>query len=308
LRTAAIGVGVLGIALGVAVAWFIPSHSAPAPAPAAAVARDAAAPSSDAQVVSVDAPFADLEFLPASPDAGGDQTDGGARGKKRAPRDAAVADRGSDLDFTGTAADPPAKREDDKHGSASPDPAKPSGPPPDRWKGPLPEKYKQIPGITIDDNPVYNTVSRVRLEEPYRDLAKLDPVAYAATAKAMARKFESDAELTQIKINVTGDGKLERGPHYHFSSAQALASKDTGRLACIAVDVQPWGKPIVQAQWGAQTGCDTWTGTRVPKCSIKQLLSRAREWAPQWVLTYRGAKWELRSETGDVITEIADDC
>jgi hypothetical protein len=291
---ASLGVAAIGAAAIVASrSWSQP----PERIIVSAAAHDAAAVH---ETVTVDA-MAELDFIPPPRPTDAGVTDTKVATSRRA-RDAAIE----------VASLPPRAAPDaavaTRDQNAAQATSTPSKSVPNRH-GPIPEKYRSIPGVEIDPSDYYITAARVTLTQPFPDLAKLDAVRYAATAKQLARKFESDAELTQVYAVVHRDGSLKRGPQYYFSSRQARASNDEGRLDCIHVHVQPWDKPVVVVGVGGSTDCDKRAGAPLPKCSLSEVAKQFPGTDEWYFVHYNDTGWRVgHNSNGAIIAKFPDDC
>ncbi|HEY5920487.1 MAG TPA: protein kinase [Kofleriaceae bacterium] len=308
---------VLGIASVVAIVAIVFAVTRPPPAQPRAQVATTPAVTVDAAVDLTDAPDGP-DFLPSpTPDAAA-QIATPPSDRKTEKRGGSATERRAKTQPTPTAAPDPAPQgndEDlDKHATVAEQPAtKPaakkasSGP----YHGPIPDKYRNNSEIEIDPDDYYVTASRVKIFKPMPDLSKLDVIRYVATAKQLARKFEVDAELTEIHILVNRDRTQRRGPFYYFKSKDATASADTGRLWCIAVIVDR-DDNRVEVGHRTSSNCEKEKPVRAPTCSLAALLSRVPEPYnndPYYTLIYREAKWLVSHHSnGAIVHKIDDDC
>jgi len=115
------------------------------------------------------------------------------------------------------------------------------------------------------------------IEKPFPSAVGFDPRAYAATARALARELEPDAELVAVATSgVALDGTINGFRRFEYRSTGAIASTDGDRLNCITVAVQPWGKEVVKAS-GASRRCERDREIHAPRCKLADVIAKLPE-------------------------------
>ena len=89
----------------------------------------------------------------------------------------------------------------------------------------------------------------------------------------------------------------------------AIASGDGNRLACISVNVQPWGDPVVRASWGVTTDCEKAAQARLPKCAMSDVAKHFPGDDASYSIHYNAKGWRVGHHTNDaIIATFDDDC